>query len=295
MNMYTKKSQDYKWAYIMVSPVVIGIGIFYIFPFFQNFYYSFTNLGSFGQGNWIGVANYKRIISEPKMLQALNNTFIYTIISVPLGIFCSTLVAVLLNSKIKGLTFYRVMYFLPAVTMPAAIGMVWKWLYNKQFGLINQFLGYLGAEPQGWLSDPKLALYSVILVAIWSSVGYNMIILLAGLQGIPKSYYEAAQIDGAGPFKIFLKITLPLLSPSLFFVTIMSLISAFQVFDSIFMMVNTLNPAFESTVTLVYYFYVNAFEYHDKGYAAAISIVVFFIIMFITMIQLKLQKKLVNY
>lgn len=295
MDLKSKKFGDYLWAYILIAPVVLGIIIFYVIPFFQNLYFSFTDLGSFGKYEWVGLENYKKIISDPKMYRALRNTFIYTGISVPLGVFLSTFIAVLLNSKIRGLTIYRVLYFLPAVTMPAAIGMVWRWLYNRQYGILNEILSYLGIGPVGWLSDPKIALYSIIAVAIWSGVGYNMIILLAGLQGIPKMYYEAAEIDGAGPIKRFFHITLPLLSPTLFFVTIMSLIGAFQVFDLIFMMIPTLHPAFESVVTVVYYFYRSAFEVYEKGYAAAIAVIIFLIIMLITMIQLKLQKKLVSY
>ncbi|MGL6154296.1 MAG: carbohydrate ABC transporter permease [Cetobacterium sp.] len=293
--MRKDKLNNYIWAYIMIFPLVIGIGIFYIFPFFQNIYFSLTNLGAFGQYEYIGMKNYEKLISDPKMYRALKNTFMYVLFSVPFGISCSILIATLLNSKIKGLTIYRVLYFLPAVTMPTAIAMVWKWLYNKEFGLLNIILGNFGIEPRTWLSDPKLALYAVIIVAIWASIGYNMVILLAGLQGIPKMYYEAALIDGANPVVMFFKITLPLLSPTIFFVTVMTFISSFQMFDLIFMMVSRNNPAFESTMTIVYFFYTNAFQMSEKGYAAAIAVVLFIIIFIFTIIQMKLQKKLVNY
>ena len=293
--MRKDKFQNSMWAYLMIAPLVLGIGIFYIFPFFQNLYFSLTNLGAFGQFKFIGLKNYEKLIYDPKMYQALKNTFVYVLFSVPLGITCSTLVATMLNSKIKGLTVYRVLYFLPAVTMPTAIAMVWRWMYNKEFGILNQFLSNFGFEPRAWLSDPQTALYAVIVVAIWSNIGYNMVILLAGLQGIPKMYYEAAKIDGAGPVTCFFKITLPLLSPSLFFVTVMSFINSFQIFDLVFMMVNRTNPAFESSMTIVYFFYTNAFQMSERGYAAAIAVVLFIIIMIFTWIQLKLQKKLVNY
>ncbi|SJZ63500.1 multiple sugar transport system permease protein [Cetobacterium ceti] len=293
--MKKNKIENYIWAYLMIGPLVIGLGIFYIIPFFQNFYFSLTNLGAFGNYEFIGMDNYEKLIKDPKMYKALKNTFMYVLFSVPFGISISIIIAVMLNSKIKGVTFYRVLYFLPAVTMPTAIAMVWKWLYNKEFGLLNQILLKFGIEGQSWLTNSNIALYAVIIVAIWASIGYNMVILLAGLQGIPKMYYEAAEIDGAGPIKMFFKITLPLLSPTIFFVSVMTFISSFQMFDLVFMMIGKNNPAFENTMTIVYYFYNNAFQLSEKGYGAAIAVVLFIIIFIFTMIQLKLQKKLVNY
>lgn len=293
--MKKNKIENYIWAYLMIGPLVIGLGIFYIIPFFQNFYFSLTNLGAFGNYEFIGMDNYEKLIRDAKMYKALKNTFMYVLFSVPFGISISIIIAVMLNSKIKGVTFYRVLYFLPAVTMPTAIAMVWKWLYNKEFGLLNQILLKFGIEGQSWLTNSNIALYAVIIVAIWASIGYNMVILLAGLQGIPKMYYEAAEIDGAGPIKMFFKITLPLLSPTIFFVSVMTFISSFQMFDLVFMMIGKNNPAFENTMTIVYYFYNNAFQLSEKGYGAAIAVVLFIIIFIFTMIQLKLQKKLVNY
>ncbi|MGX6591950.1 carbohydrate ABC transporter permease [Cetobacterium ceti] len=251
--MKKNKIENYIWAYLMIGPLVIGLGIFYIIPFFQNFYFSLTNLGAFGNYEFIGMDNYEKLIRDAKMYKALKNTFMYVLFSVPFGISISIIIAVMLNSKIKGVTFYRVLYFLPAVTMPTAIAMVWKWLYNKEFGLLNQILLKFGIEGQSWLTNSNIALYAVIIVAIWASIGYNMVILLAGLQGIPKMYYEAAEIDGAGPIKMFFKITLPLLSPTIFFVSVMTFISSFQMFDLVFMMIGKNNPAFENTMTIVYY------------------------------------------
>lgn len=289
------QKSSYLWAYLMIFPTVFGIGVFYIYAFLQNVFYSFTDLGSFGQYHFVGLENYRKLLEDPNMGTALLNTFKYTVVSVPLSIVAATLVAVLLNSKIKGLSVYRTLYFLPAVTMPAAIAMVWKWLYNSKFGLINELLHYLGLKGQAWISDPKLALGSIIVVAVWCSIGFNMIIILAGLQGISRSYYEAAAIDGAGPVRQFFSITLPLLTPTLFFVTIMALIEAFQVFDMIFMMISESSMAIKSTMSVVYLFYKNAFILDNKGYASAIAILIFVIIMLVTVVQLKLQKKWVNY
>lgn len=175
------------------------------------------------------------------------------------------------------------------------LAMVWKWIYNEKMGILNSAIRALGGKGIGWLTDPKIALYSVMIVGLWMSVGYNMIILLAGMQGISRSYYEAAQIDGAGPIQLFFKVTIPLLTPTIFFVMITSIISGFQVFDVIYMMIGKTNPAYANTQTVVMLFYRQAFDYGYKGYAAAISILIFAVIMLVTVIQMIGQKKWVNY
>ncbi|WP_413774800.1 carbohydrate ABC transporter permease [Cytobacillus firmus] len=291
----TRKRSDYFWAYLMIAPTMLGLFIFYLWPIVQNFYFSFTEWGAFGQYEWTGLDNYKRLLEDATLLQAFKNTSIYIIFTVPIGIFLSIIVAVLLNQNIKGKSFYRTLYFLPVITMPAAIAMVWKWLYNADYGMFNYLLSLVGIEGPQWVSDPNIALYSIIAVAIWSGIGYNMVIFLSGLQGIPKMYYEAAEIDGAGPVTVFFKITLPLLSPVIFFVSIMSLIGAFQVFDLIFMMIGKSSTALESTQSIVYLFYQHAFVLNDKGYAAAIAVLLLAVILIITAIQMVLQKKWVHY
>lgn len=294
-SMSKKKVNDCFWGYAMILPVVAGLTIFYVIPFFKTFFISFTNMGAFGVYSWVGFENFKKILVDKNFYLALKNTFLFTVISVPISLFLSTLLAVLLNADIKGLTVYRTIYFLPAVTMPAAVSMVWKWLFNSDYGLINFILSKFAIKGPAWLSDPKIALYSIIAVSVWSTVGYNMIILLAGIQGISKSYYEAADIDGAGSISKFFRITLPLLTPTIFFVLVMSLIGAFQVFDYIFMMISESSVALETTQSVVYLFYKNAFMLQEKGYASAIAAILFVIIMIITFIQIKLQDKWVNY
>ncbi|MCM3403018.1 sugar ABC transporter permease [Cytobacillus oceanisediminis] len=291
----TRKRSDYFWAYLMIAPTMLGLFIFYLWPIVQNFYFSFTEWGAFGQYEWTGLDNYKRLLEDATLLQAFKNTSIYIIFTVPIGIFLSIIVAVLLNQNIKGKSIYRTLYFLPVITMPAAIAMVWKWLYNADYGMFNYLLSLARIEGPQWVSDPNIALYSIIAVAIWSGIGYNMVIFLSGLQGIPKMYYKAAEIDGAGPVTVFFKITLPLLSPVIFFVSIMSLIGAFQVFDLIFMMIGKSSTALESTQSIVYLFYQHAFVLNDKGYAAAIAVLLLAVILIITAIQMVLQKKWVHY
>ena len=239
--------------------------------------------------------NYQDMIHDKEVWATFGNTLKYVVCTVPVGLFLSIFIAALLNSKIKGTSIYRTLYFLPSVTMAAAVAMVWKWIYNEKMGILNSVIRGLGGKGHGWLTDPKIALYMVMIVGLWMTVGYNMIILLAGMQGISQSYYEAAALDGAGTVQQFFKITIPMLTPTIFFVMITSIISGFQVFDVIYMMIGKTNPAYESTQTVVMLFYRQAFDYGYKGYAAAISILIFAVIMLVTVVQLWGQKKWVNY
>nr|WP_317283396.1 sugar ABC transporter permease [uncultured Sellimonas sp.] len=291
-----RQKKDWIAGYIFIAPVTIGLFIFYVIPFIQNFWFSFNDVNKFNMATFNGIENYKQLFQEPDLLLALKNTFLYAIITVPIGLILSLVLASFLNSKIKGKGIYRTIYFLPSVTMAAAIALVWKLIFNGDYGILNSILGVFGIEGQSWLTNPHTALFCVMIVGIWGSVGYNMIILLAGMQGVSKSYYEAAEIDGAGPFQRFKSITIPLVSPTIFFVTITGLIGAFQVFDTLYMMIDPdKNPAFNAVKTMNVLFYQNAFMYGYKGYAAAISIFMFVIIMIITVIQLWGQKKWVNY
>ncbi|MBU3158028.1 sugar ABC transporter permease [Clostridium estertheticum] len=290
-----KDLNDYYWAYFMIAPTIIGLIILNIWPLIQTIYLSFNKTSDFGINQWIGLDNYKQMFSDPAVWQATLNTLKYTAISVPIGVILSLGIAVLLNSKIKGKTIYRTIYFLPMVSAPAAIAMVWRWLYSSDFGLFNYLLSLVGIHGPNWLTNPKLALLSIIVVGIWSYLGYNMIILLAGLQEIPKSFYEAAKIDGAGPIRQFFAITFPLISPTMFFVVVTSMITGLQVFDLIFMMISKSNAVMESTQSLVYLFYNYSFVMNDKGYGSTIVVLLLAIILLITVVQLKLQKKWVHY
>ena len=291
-----RQKKDWIAAYIFIAPVTIGLLIFYVWPFIQNFWFSFNDVNKINMATFCGLDNYKKLFEEPDLMLALKNTILYAVITVPIGLFISLLLATLLNSKIKGKGIYRTIYFLPSITMAAAVALVWKLIFNGDYGILNTVLEFFGVEGKRWLTDPSTALFCVMMVGIWSGAGYNMIILLAGMQGVSNSYYEAAEIDGAGPVQKFFKITIPLVSPTIFFVTITGLIGAFQVFDTLYMMIDIdKNPAFNAVKTTNVLFYQNAFTYGYKGYAAAISIFMFVIIMIITAIQLWGQKKWVNY
>ena len=280
----------------MIAPVTIGLIIFYFYPFFRVIRDSFHNIGSFDRDlGFVGLQNYTTMLQDQEMWQTLGNTFKYVFIIVPLSLMLALLIAVLLNAKIRGLSVFRVIYFLPAITMSVAVSMVWRWIFNGDFGIINGILGYFGAPARQWLSDKSTAMLCICVVAIWSNVGYYMIILLAGIQGISKGYYEAAEIDGASGLQKFFKITLPLLTPTIFYVVIMLIISTFQTFDGIYLMIGTKSNAIKWTQSVVMYFYRSAFDYSKKGYASAIAVLLFVIIMTLTVFQMKMQKKWVNY
>ncbi|HGI4861897.1 TPA: carbohydrate ABC transporter permease, partial [Streptococcus agalactiae] len=251
-----KKWNEYLWGWALVAPTIIGLMVLNIIPIFQTLKMSFFKSGDFGQNDiFVGLDNYKRLIEDEQVWQATWNTFKYTLLVVPLTVILALVLATLLNSKIKGKHVYRTIFFLPMVAAPAAVTMVWKWLYNTDFGLINFLLRKIGLNGLNWIEDPNIALYSIALIGIWSTVGYSMILILAGLQEIPKDFYESATIDGASAVKQFFSITLPLISPTLFFVVVTSIIQAMQVFDAIYLMESVTSPAYNKTVSLVYLFY----------------------------------------
>lgn len=282
-------------AALFISPLYLGIIIFYLVPMFQSVFYSFTEWGMFGGYTVVGLDNYKRLFQDPELLRALKNTFTYALFTVPFAMFIAIFIAVLLNAKIKGKSFYRVIYFLPAVTMTSAIAMIWKWIFNSEFGILNQFLGIFGINGPSWLTDSNWAMISLVVVGIWSSLGTAIVIYLAGLQGISSSFYEAAEMDGAGPIRKFFSVTLPLLTPTIFFNLITSLIGALQVYDLIYLMFSETNPALKSVQSISFLFYRYSFVFNEKGYGAAIVVMLLLITLVITAINFSLQKKWVHY
>lgn len=218
----------------------------------------------------------------------------------PITLLLSVFFASLLSKKLKGKRFFRIVYFLPNIIMPAAVAMVWRWLLNTRYGLVNIVLGDLGLPTPSWISDPKFIMISLIIVEVWSGIGYNTIILLAAIQGISAEMYESADLDGASGFQKFWKITLPLVSPSMFFLLTMGLMKAMRAFDMIYMFIgkdawSTGGPLLEAVRTMVYGIYFNGFTRMDMGMASAESVVLFIMIMIVTGIQFKLQDKWVNY
>jgi len=283
---------QFLWGWAFILPTVIGLFVLNIYPAIGNIRQSFYRMGDFGRGNiFVGLDNYSRLLADADVWQALSNTLRYAVVEVPISVALALVMAALLNRKMKGRTIYRTVFFLPMIAAPAAIALVWRWLYNSKFGLLNNVLGL----DVRWVSNPDIAIYSIAVIGIWSVVGYNMILFLSGLQEIPRDYYEATAIDGAGPVRQFFHITLPLVSPTLFFVCVTRTIGAMQVFDLIYMVMERGNPALKRTQSLVYLFYQYTFVEKNVGYGSTIVVLLLGVIMVFTLIQVLAQKKWVHY
>jgi multiple sugar transport system permease protein len=288
----TWEKNQTKWGWIFILPTMLGLIILNVYPIFATVYQSFFKTGDFGKGNiFVGLANYSQMIADSEVWQSLWNTIKYALIEVPFSICLALVLAVFLNRKMKGRSIYRAIFFLPMIAAPAAVAMVWRWLYNSQFGLLNNVLG----THIEWISNPKIAWISVAVIGVWSILGYNIVLFISGLQDIPHDYYEAAEIDGASGVKAFFHITLPLLSPTIFFVLITRVIGALQVFDLVYMVMDRTNPALPKTQSIVYLFYNYSFNLGNKGYGSAIVMLLLAVIMVVTVFQMIGQKKWVFY
>ncbi|MBE5913090.1 multiple sugar transport system permease protein [Pseudobutyrivibrio sp. JW11] len=287
-----RERSEFIWGWLFIAPTMIGLIILNIIPIFQTIYQSFFKTGDFGKGNiFVGLGNYQRVFSDTEVWQALWNTIKYAVVEVPISIIISLVLAVFLNGKIKGRSVFRTIFFLPMVAAPAAIAMVWRWLYNSEFGLLNHIL----PGKTNWISNPDIAIYSIAIIGIWSIIGYNMVLFLAGLQEVPRDYYEAASIDGANGVQQFFSLTVPLISPTIFFVLVTRVIAAMQVFDVIYMVIDNNNPALFKTQSLVSLFYKYSFTQGNKGYGATVVVVLLVVIMLLTVLQMVGQKKWVHY
>jgi multiple sugar transport system permease protein len=290
------------WGYALIAPAGIGLLVFYLWPVFQTAHLSVTHSGPFGgAAEWSGIDNYRELIHDPEVGRALRNTVAYTVLGL-VGVPVAVIVAALLSKPgLRGVAAYRTLFFVPVVTTPVAVAMIWRWLYNGDFGIINYLLSLAGLRGPHWIADSRTALYAMVVVGIWMGLGYHLVIFVAGIQAIPRHYYEAAALDGAGPVQQFLRITLPLLSPTVFFVSVVSVIGSLQLFDLVYVLMggssqsSRSNPAFPNTETIVYLFYAKAFQTNDKGYGAAIAMVLLLIIVVLTAVQFRLQKRWVTY
>ena len=290
-----QKRIDRLWGYGMIFPLFLGLSVFYFYPVFRVFRDSLYEVGAFNKSTWTGLGNYTKMFGDAIMWRTLQNTLMYAVVIIPFTVVLALILAALLNTKIRGRDTFRVIFFIPTVTMAAAIAMVWRWIFNGDFGILNYLIRLLGGTPRYWLSEESTVLVCISVVSIWMGVGYNMIILLAGIQGVPTTYYEAADLEGAGKIRQFFSITIPLVTPTIFFVVITTVISTLQIFDVIYMMIPTKSMAMSYAQSVVMYFYRNAFEYSAKGYASAIAVLLFAIIMLLTLFQMWMQKKWVHY
>ncbi len=272
---------------IFVLPAFIGILIFIVIPVIGSFGLSFTKWDLLNPIQFVGLQNYKALFHSELFYQILLNTIVFALSTSVLGVIIPLILAAILNSKIRGSEFFKTAYFLPFITPMVVIGIIWTWIFDPNIGLLNQVLHF----NINWLYDSHYAMAALIIVSVWKLIGYNMIIFLSAFTSISQSLFEAAKIDGANSVQTFINVTIPLLSPTIFFVVIVTAISSFQVFDLIFLM--TQGGPFDSTNVLVYSIYKEAFEYFNVGSASAIAYVLFAIILVLTLIQWNLRKKLV--
>jgi len=278
----------------IISALVL-IGVFFFLPVAASLLLSVTDFDLYGIANpgntrFVGFENYSRLLRTPDFWQALKNTFYFAVVGGPLTIAVSLGAALLLSSKlVRFKSFFRTIYFTPFVTTLVAVAIVWKYLYHTRYGLFNYALGAIGIGPIDWLGDPHWAMPAIILMAVWKSFGYNMLIFIAGLQAIPQDLYDAAEIDGAGPMRRFFSVTLPLLGPTMLFVSVITMIGYFQLFAEPYVM--TQGGPLRSTTSVVLLMYEEGFRWWRMGYAAAIAFVLFIVILIATLLQFRLQKE----
>ena len=286
-------NEETRFAWAALTPALLFFATFVGFPFGYSFYLSFHDWNMMAPTpTWVGLENYTALMGDAEFLKSLVQTALFTIGITGCIVVFSLSMALLLDQKLRWIKLYRTIFYLPAVTSLVAIGIVWVWMFDPQYGLINQGLRGIGIEGPLWLADTRIALLSLILTAAWRNVGYFATIFLAGLQGIDNTYYEAARIDGAGAWDRFRRITLPLLKPTILFVVVMSVILSFQVFALVYVMTSG-GPA-GSTSVLVFYLYQQAFTYFRMGYASAVGYVLFVIIFVLTLLQFKAFGKTVE-
>ena len=287
------RAGDSRWALVFLAPTLVGLAVLSAGPILAALGISFTKWDLITPPQFVGLDNYLRLAGDDRFFKALRNTVFYTVVSVPLGLALALGLAVALNQQIRGIAWIRTAYFLPLVTSATAVALVWLWIYSPT-GLLNTFLGTFGIAPQRWVADPTLAMPSIIVMSIWQGLPANVIIFLAGLQAIPVEYYDAASVDGAGRRSRFRHVTLPLLTPSVFFTGILALIGSFQVFDQVYVMANPGKPG-DATITLVYFIYENGFRNFKMGYASAASWVLFLVVAVLTGLYFRTQDRWVHY
>lgn len=274
---------------LFLSPTLIIFSTFILFPVLFSFYLSFHEWNMFGSDTrFVGLENYIKMFQSAEFWLVLKNTLIFTIGTVPVNMIISLSIAYVLNKKIIGKRFLRTAFFAPVIISPVAAAVIWRWLYDTNFGLINHILTMLGASAINWLSDPNWAMFAIIVMGVWKTFGVNMVLFSAGLQAIPENYYEAAMIDGAGRWAKFWNITIPMLAPTTFFIMIMSMIGSLQVFDIVYVL--TSGGPLGKTKVLVFYVYEHAFKFFEMGYASAVAYVLFAMMFVFTLIQVKVMR-----
>lgn len=287
--------QDARNFYIYTSPWLIGFLVLTLYPILYSFWLMFTDTGLTGAGKFIGITNWVDAFREdPIFLKSFGNTLYYVILFVPSSLILAFGIALLLNQKIKLPGFFRTAFYLPYITSGVAVTVLWGWIFNKDYGLINYILSVVGIPGPNWLGDTRMAMFSIVILSLWS-IGNNIIIMLAGIQDIPPSYYESAYIDGANKLNCIFKITLPLATPTIYFNLIVTNIFAFQIFQQPYILTDGHGSPLNSTYTMSMHLFKNAFEYGKMGYASMVAWILFIVIMMITLVIQKSAPKWVNY
>lgn len=291
-----RERKEFLEAMLYLLPFFIGVVVFTLYPTFFVFTTAFKEGYKYLTGAFdsIGFANFKYVLGDPYFEMALKNTSIYVLTVVPISLALSIIIATLLNQKIKGIAIFQTAYFLPMVTSVTAVGMAWKYMFHQNYGVINYFLGLFGVSPINWLGDPSKNIYALIIFGIWNIMPFTIILLLSGLQNIDPQYYTAAKVDGAKTVRIFFRITIPLLAPTIGLLMIINMISTFKVYNEIFPFFSG-NPGIANNLyTVVYYIYKAFYVDWKFGRACAAAVILFLIIFVLTRIQLFIQKKWVN-
>lgn len=288
------RKREERTAWLFITPIALGILIFQFYPTLFSFYISFTQWNLLTPPKWIGFSNFVELFTTDRFFyNTMSNTATYAFWTMLAGLSLGLIFAVLLNQEIRGKYIYRAIYFVPVVAPTVAVALLWQWLYEPNFGVLNGLLRMIGIHGPNWLGNTTWAMRSVIFEAIWAGLGFNILIFLAGLQGIPQEYYEAAEIDGANAIQKFFSITMPLLSPTTFFLLVTGVIGGFQVFDIPYIMTGG-GPA-NATQMVIMYLYNNAFTIQKMGLAAAISFIVFLLIISLTIINFRISRNWVFY
>ena len=286
-----EKSRN-RWGIVFILPQLVSLVCLGIIPIVIAFVLSFFDWNGFSSPVFTGLQNFKEVFTDPDTAIAIKNTLLYSVIYVPCSIVLSLGLAMLLN-KAWGKMFYRAVFFLPQIVTSVGIAVVWSWIYQPQFGILNMILKFFGIQGKEWLRDPSTAMGAVIVMSIWWGLGYNIVLFLAGLQNVPRTYVDAAKIDGANERQVFFNITVPLISPTTLLVTITTMINAFQVFDQMFLLTSG-GPA-KKTYTMAIHIYQTAFKSYELGKASTAALVLFFVVVAVSVIQFKLSDKWVHY
>jgi multiple sugar transport system permease protein len=287
--------QKWKWVAFFLTPSLIGILVFIVYPIISSFWLAFNDWNLLRPPEFVGLANFQELFNDPDFWRALRYTATFIALYVPSVFVLGLALALFLNQKLRGMLIVRTATFLPVVASWVVVSIIWKWIFNPSYGLVNYGLGLIGIEGPAWLFQPQTALYAMVITSVWKDLGYIALLYLGGLQGIAETYYEAASLDGAGKWKRFRHITLPLLTPTMFFVAITLLINYFQMFEQVWLMPMRDSAADRQLEVIVTEVVKNAFSYNRMGYASAMSWVLFVLIFIITFIQLRLQKRWVYY